>query len=613
MERKLAAILAADVVGYAALMERDEKGTHERLVAGRKELFEPEIARHHGRVFKLMGDGMLAEFGSVVDAVECAVSLQRGLAERNANVPEDRRIQVRIGINLGEVIVEGDDRYGEGVNVAARLQQLADPGGICVSGKVAKEVEKKLAFGFQAIGERQVKNIVEPVSVYRVLIDSAAVPRRHPIFLGERRRLLRVAALIVLTLVAGVLGWSLWHESMTRLTRPDKPAIAVLPFKNLSGNPEQEYIVDGITENLIAALSRFPDLFVIASTSSFTYKGKPIKIQQVGQELDVGYVLEGSVQKSIDRIRVTAQLIDASNERHLWAHSYESDLDDIFALQDEVVGSIADALGRDLGQIAAAERGRAKHTDTKNWRAYDHVQRAWHLYENFTKADNDNSREAFKAAIALDPKYAQAHAGLAWTYLSGAQFKFDPSPEESLQRAFDSAKTAIRLDESNVDAHWGLGYAFLFSRQHEWALAEYKRGLELNPNFADLMADMVFLLAYMGRAEEGIPLMERAMRLNPIYPDWYRWNLGLAYYTMRRYGDAIANLSDDDLPTQFRLYLASSYAQLGRLEEARAQVQEILTEDPSATIESWGNVEPFANTADLKHLTDGLLKAGLPQ
>ena len=615
MDRKLVTILAADVVGYSTLMEQDEQGTFERLRAGRKELFEPEIARHHGRIFKLMGDGLLAEFGSVVDAVECAVSLQRGLAERNVNVPEDQRIQVRIGINLGEVIVEGDDCYGDGVNIAARLEQLADPGGICVSAKVAREVEKKLSFGFEPMGERHVKNILEPVSVYRVLTESGAMRRRDlKSLVGRRRSWLSLAALTVMVLLAAVLVWNILpHESTTRLSVPDNPSIAVLPFKNLSGDPDQGYFVDGITENLIAALSRFPDLFVIASTSTFTYKDKPIKVRQVGQELGVRYVLEGNVQRAQDRVRVTAQLIEASSERHLWAQSYERGLDDIFAIQGEVVASITDALGRVRGEIAVAEIDRAKQKNTENWRAYDYVLRGYALLENFTKEDNDKAREAYEAAIKLDPDYAQAHAGLSFTYLMGGQLKFDTSPKESLRQAFEIAKRAVALDESNVEARWALGYAYLYRRQHELALAEYKRGLELNPNYADLMGDAVFLLAYMGRAKEGIPLMERAMRLNPIYPDWYSWNFGLAHYTMHEYADAIANLKAEDLPVQFQLYLAASYAQLGRLEEARAKVQKILEQDATVTIESWAKDEPDANAADLAHLIDGLRKAGLPQ
>src|SRR6185503_17574931 len=322
IERKLAAILAADVVGYAALMERDEKGTHERLIAGRKELFEPEIARHHGRVFKLMGDGLLAEFGSVVDAVECAVSLQRGLAERNANVPEDRRVQVRIGINLGEVIVEGDDRYGEGVNVAARLEQLADPGGICVSGKVAKEVEKKLAFGFESMGEQKVKNIAEPIPTFRVKLEG--LPTRRP---SMRRRILPwqavAAAVIAIILIAGTWFAYVQTGSPAQIANATVPSIAVLPFDNMSGDSAMAYFADGVSEDIISMLSRSPDVLVVARNSSFTYKGKATDARQIGKELNVGYVLEGSVRKEADKVRIVAQLIDAKTGEHVWAERFD--------------------------------------------------------------------------------------------------------------------------------------------------------------------------------------------------------------------------------------------------------------------------------------------------
>src|SRR5215475_63907 len=302
MERKLAAILAADVVGYSALMEADEAGTHERLKAGRKELFEPEIARHHGRVFKLMGDGMLAEFGSVVDAVECAVALQRGLAERNASISEDRRFDVRIGINLGEVIVEEDDRYGEGVNVAARLQQLAEPGGICVSEKVSREVEKKFAFGFEPMGQQRVKNIGEPISCFRVTLQIPGSAQSD-------------------------------QSSQKPPKLPEKPAIAVLPFQNMSGDPEQEYFSDGLTEDIITELSRFKNLLVVARNSSFTFKGQAVDVKEIGRKLGARYVVEGSVRRAGNRIRITAQLLETATGNHLWAERYDRDLEDIFAVQ----------------------------------------------------------------------------------------------------------------------------------------------------------------------------------------------------------------------------------------------------------------------------------------
>ncbi len=383
MDRKLSAILAADVVGYSALMERDEAGTFERLRAGRKELFEPEIARHHGHIFKLMGDGLLAEFGSVVDAVECAVSLQRGLAERNAAVPEDQRIQVRIGINLGEVIVEGDDRYGEGVNIAARLQQLAEPGGICVSGKVAKEVEKKLAFGFEPMGEQKVKNIAEPVQAYRVLVDPAAAGKsvnRYPRFW---RNLAVAIGVFVIVLGLAAAWWRPWEPPIkpaapaANAATDTRPSLAVLPFDNLNDDKEQEYLASGFTEDLTTELARVPGLFVVSRNAAFGYKGKETKPAEIVAALGVRYLLEGSIRRVGDDMRINVQLIDGTTAGHLWAERFDGQWADVFALQDKVVGSIAGALKLRL----VSSQGKAEFAGgTSNPAAYEAYLRGMEIY-----------------------------------------------------------------------------------------------------------------------------------------------------------------------------------------------------------------------------------------
>ena len=350
MDRKLVTILAADVVGYSTLMEQDEQGTFERLRAGRKELFEPEIARHHGRIFKLMGDGLLAEFGSVVDAVECAVSLQRGLTERNVNVPDDQRIQVRIGINLGEVIVEGDDCYGDGVNIAARLEQLADPGGICVSAKVAREVEKKLSFGFEGMGEQKVKNIAEPIQIFRVKFDGIPLPPRGA---GKYRKSWSTAAIggLIALLIA---GGGVWYALQPEEALARESSIAVLPFANMSGDPAQDYLGSGIAEDIITMLSSYPGLRVVSRTSSFVYD-KPVKVQQVAQDLKVSYVIEGSVRKAGGKVRVTAQLIDALTGDHVWADRYDEEGGDVAVLQDNVANRIYDTVAGMTGEIRKKE------------------------------------------------------------------------------------------------------------------------------------------------------------------------------------------------------------------------------------------------------------------
>ena len=356
MERHLAAILAADVVGYSALMERDEAGTFARLKSGRQQLFEPEIERHHGRIFKLMGDGLLAEFGSVVDAVECAVALQRGLAERNASVPEEERFQVRIGINLGEVIVEGEDRYGEGVNIAARLEELAEPGGIYVSGKVSKEVEKKLAFAFEPLGERRVKNVAEPLQVYRVKLDAPSIKRAVP---ASRKRALPWAAAIVAVVAMVVGGAAIWLIVLRPAELPTAsltvPSIAVLPFDNMGGDQTSTYFGDGVAEDIISMLARSPDVSVVARNSSFTYKGKATDVRQIGKELGVGYVLEGSVRKDADKVRIVAQLVDSRTGEHVWAERFDKTGTDPWALQDEVTGKIIGALAGERGQLKRAQ------------------------------------------------------------------------------------------------------------------------------------------------------------------------------------------------------------------------------------------------------------------
>src|SRR5689334_15214582 len=377
MERKLVAILAADVVGYSALMEADETGTFDRLRTDRRELFEPEIKKHHGRIFKLMGDGLLAEFGSVVDAVECAVTLQRGMAERNETITESSRIEIRIGINLGEVIVEGKDRYGEGVNVAARLQQLADPGGICVSGKVSKEVEKKLALGFEPMGEQCMKNIAEPIACYRVILESSQ-PARPELLMPTRA--------------------------------PNKKAIAVLPFINMSGDPEQEYFSDGITEDIITELSKISGLHVAARNTVFTYKSKPIKVQQVAQELGVRFVLEGSVRKAGSRVRVTGQLIDSKDGGHVWADRYDRELTDIFAIQDDITHTIVDQL---KVKLLPEEKEAIELAPTENVEAYTYYLRGREFFHRGSKSYYRLARRMFAMAIELDPLYARAYAGTA--------------------------------------------------------------------------------------------------------------------------------------------------------------------------------------------------------
>jgi adenylate cyclase len=478
MERRLSAILAADVVGYSALMEQDEAGTFDRLRAHRKELFEPEVQKHHGRIFKLTGDGLFAEFASVVDAVECAVSLQRGLAERNANVAEEQRIDVRIGINLGEVIVEGDDRFGEGVNIAARLQQLADPGGVLVSGKVAKEVEKRLAFGFESLGEQRMKNISEPIVCYRVLTH-----RETPSQFAAR--------------------------STKQPSPSNKTTIAVLPFLNMSGDPEQEYFSDGITEDLITDLSKISSIAVIARNTVFVYKNRPSNLQQTARELGVRYLLEGSVRKAGTRIRVTSQLIDGRDGTHLWAERYDRELTDIFVIQDEITHAIIDQL---KVKLLPAEQKAVAAVPTVNVEAYTYFLKGRQFLHMWSKRYAVLARQMFAKAAELDPTYARAYAGIAdcdamlYLWHQGAV---------TLEGILEASAKALSLDNTLAEAHASRGVALQCVGRKEEAIIEFERALALDPQLYE--ANYFYGRFFFAHRdfEKAVKLFERASQIRP--------------------------------------------------------------------------------------------------
>jgi TolB-like protein/class 3 adenylate cyclase len=578
MERKLAAILAADVVGYSALMERDEAGTFDRLQAGRKELFEPEIQKRHGRIFKLMGDGLLAEFGSVVNAVECAVSLQRGLAERNANVAENERIEVRIGVNLGEVIIEGEDCYGEGVNVAARLEQLAEPGGICISGKVAREVEKKLAFTFESMGEQQVKNIAEPVRAYRVIIGGSAPPM-----------LAKPLAL------------------------PSKPSVAVLAFTNMSGDPEQEYFADGLVEDLITSLSKMPGIFVIARNSTFAYKGKAADIRQVAKELGVRYVLEGSVRKAANRLRITGQLVEGTDATHVWADKFEGAIEDIFDLQDRLTESIVGAIEPSIRR-AEIERARRKRPDSLD--AYDLYLRALpHAYAN-TPANTDEALRLLNETLLLDPNYAVAHGYLAWSYeqrfLRGG---FHPDDRAAALRHAGLA-LSIGADDPQALCIGAFVYANI-SHDYENAIGALDRALKMNPNSALAFGFSALVHMFCERYERSTDDALKALRLSPFDPLNYHPYLALAWVCLftGRFEEAAgySTLAIQANPGFSVLHasLVASHANLGRLDAARIAARRLLEIAPAWTISGFVRMD-LVRPQLMDALADALRKAGLP-
>jgi adenylate cyclase len=617
LERRLAAILAADVVGYSRLMGADEAGTLAALKAHQRELFDPKISEHHGRIVKLMGDGALVEFPSVVEAVTCAAAIQRGMAMRNAGLDEGSRIAFRIGINLGDVIVEGDDIYGDGVNVAARLEGLAEPGGICVSNAVHEQIRDKLDLAMEDLGAIQVKNIARPVQAFRVVTagDTAEPP-------GKRRRTrLRPAvgaAAVILVAAVGALVWLRpWTATVETvpIERPsDLPAIAVLPFDNMSGDPEQEYFSDGITEDLITDLSRVSGLFVIARNSVFTYKDAPVKVQQVGRELGVAYVVEGSVRKAGDRVRINAQLVDAATGRHLWADRYDRELTDVFALQDDVVQKIVEALAV---RLTADEEVRLDQSAKVVPEAYDLLLRGLARLRRFTGEDVAAARGLFERAIAVDPQFARAHADIAWTHALDVAFGWTDSPDDSLQQAVEMAEHALALDESVPQVHMALSSIHRRQRRFDDSVAAARRAIELDPNYADGYAQLANSLIYEGRPEEALKAIDTATRLNPRNPFFFRQIVGHAHFLSGRYDEAAAAfekvLERNPHFISARLTLAAAYAHLGRIEEAEWEAQEILTLQPNFTLAQEQERSTYNRPADLERYIGGLRKAGLPE
>jgi adenylate cyclase len=546
------------------------------------------------------GDNLLAEFASVVDAVRCGVEIQQELKGRNAELPSERRMEYRIGINLGDVVVEGERLYGDGVNIAARLEGLAEPGGICISGTVYDHVETKLPLTYEYLGEQTVKNIARPVRVWRVVMDAAAATLADQGVLRQAQR--------ERTSIPVPLGLS---KGDRRLLLPDKPSIAVLPFLNLSGDPKQEYFSDGLTEDLITDLSRFSGLFVIARTSVFTYKGKAVKVQEVSKELGVRYVLEGSVRKAADRVRITAQLVDATTGHHLWAERYDREQQDLFALQDELTQQLVSSLNAEVRQ---AELERVRRIPTANLTAYDYFLRGSESYWDLTQESNLRARQLWEKAIELDPQYAEAYAWLGWTYWVEWSWFWSQDPQ-NLERALELAHQASALDDSLPLAHMLLGGVSVWKKQYELAIAEGKRAIALNPNDPQSHFWLASTQNLAGQPEAALELAERAMRLDPRNREWYLWEVGWAYTLTGRIEEASATLKSvltwhpTHLPAH--LLMAGIYSALGREEEARAEVAEILRISPTCSLEVFRQRTPYKNPVLNELAVDLLRKAGL--
>jgi adenylate cyclase len=536
VERRLTAILAADVAGYSRLMGADEEGTLAQLKAHRRALVDPKIAEHRGRIVKTTGDGMLVEFASVVDAVRCAIELQRGMAERNAEVPQEKRIEFRVGIHQGDIVVEDQDIFGDGVNVAARLESLAEPGGICVSGRVQEDARGKLDIAFEDAGDQQLKNIERPVRIYRVLSNAAAGSSRPALLL------------------------------------PGKPSIAVLPFQNMSGDPEQEYFADGMVEEIITALSRFRQLFVIARNSTFTYKGQAADVKQVSRELGVRYVLEGSVRKGGNRVRVTAQLIDAASSAHVWAERYDRDVSDVFAVQDEITASVAGVIEPTLADVEQQRVLRKPPERLDAWEAYQ--RGLWH-FNKFGPEENQTAQTFFRRTIELDPNFAPGHYGLALA-LQWDIWHYSTRPFSEVQGApLTEARIAVSLDDKDAMAHAVLAHMTMWGGEWEAAIAEARTAFALNPNSAFVLSMLGCVLGFGGHREEALNRLQQAMRASPHDPLLWLWTLwtGVIQFNSRKFDAAVERLRQvvrlRPGYNQSKVLIAASLAHLGRIDEAR--------------------------------------------
>jgi adenylate cyclase len=577
-KRRLTAIFSADVAGYSRLMGEDEAATVSTLMAYR-EIMTMLIKKHQGRVVDSPGDNLLAEFTSVVNAVRCAVKTQDELKIRNDVLPENRKMEFRIGVHLGDVIVEGARIYGDGVNMAARIEGLAEASGISISGTVYDSLGNKLDLNYKFQGEHTVKNIKTPVRVYRV----------------RKKSLITVSG----------------DEGEYKL--PDRPSIAVLPFVNISGDPEQEYFSDGITEDLITDLSKVSGLFVIARNSVFTFKGMAVKVKELGKKLGVRYVLEGSVRKVGNRVRITAQLVDASTEGYLWAERYDRELIDIFSLQDEVTQKIVTAL---TVKLTEDEQERLLQKDTNNLEAYDYNLRGLESIYRWTKESMAEARRMLEKAISIDPEYASAYSNLGKCHWANWANGWSQDPQ-SLEQASELSQRAITLDDSLTSARVVLSDVYLWKKIHDQAIAVIERAVKLNPNCADAIEQQGEILIWAGRPQEGMELVRKAMRLNPIYPVWYLWNLGHAYFLADQHNEAIEIfkraliVNPDFIPVH--LILALIYAEKGFKEAAMVEVAKIPRISPETpSLETWCQRLPYKDHTVSERIIEVLRKAGQP-
>jgi adenylate cyclase len=621
--RKMSAILSADVKGYSRLMSVDEEGTVKALNDCR-EIIAGCVHNHRGRVVDSPGDNVLAEFVSTVEAVKCAVKIQEDLKARNADLPESRRMEFRIGVNLGDVIEEKGRIYGDGVNIAARLEGLAEAGGICISGTAFDQVKNKLSLGYQFVGKQTVKNIPDPIRAYKVLME----PEHAGKVIGEKKpkkwRWVQAAAVMVALIVAAFFISNIYFgpppidsASVDKMAfpLPDKPSIVVLPFDNLSGDPKEDYLSDGLTGQIINTLARYPRLFVIAAQSSLSYKGKPVKAHQVAEDLGVQYVLEGGVQKSGDKVRITAQLIDAITGSYIWTERYDGELKDIFALQDDITIKVMNGMVAELTEGEQARRW--TKSGVTNLKALEKHYQAQGIFCRHTKEDYDKARPLFEEAIALDPKFVWPYVYLGYLHSASVAFGWSESPAKSLQMAFELAQKAIAVDETHDGPHSLLSNIYRRKHQYDKALSEAERAVALNPNASDAHMMLAFTLGDLDRWEESILYAKKSLRLSPFPGAAPFHALGHACFMTGQYDESIAaykralKVSPKFLPGH--VYITACYSSMGRDEEATAAAQEVLRLNPKFTIESWAKRLNYKDKADIEREVAALQMAGLPK
>jgi len=623
-KRKLTAILSADVVGYSRLMGADEVATVSTLKSYR-EIITEKVQAFNGRVVDSPGDNILSEFRSIVDAVKCAVAIQEGLRAENDKLPENRQMNFRIGVNLGDVIQDGDRIYGDGVNIAARIEGLADPGGVAISGTAFDNIRNKLDCGYQFSGEHAVKNITNPVRVYKVLTnpESAGKVIGEKRFLGWMSRRVAMAFILALAIVTGgLVSYYIYLHQSGRIEPasidkmafplPDGHSIAVLPFTNMSGDPQQEYLSDGFTEQLITNLSLVPKLFVIARNSSFSFKGKAVKVQQVAEELGVRYVLEGSIQKVDERVRINAQLIDAISGRHVWAEKYDRQLKDIFVLQDDITLKIISEVG---AEVTRGDRARINAIGTTNVDAYIKAIQGWEYFYAPTGETNRQARKLAEEAAAIDPGYQNAYCLIGITHSMDVFLGTSNSPQKSFETAVNYFQKALAVDEDHPIARSALAYVYGMQRKYEQALAQAQQAIESNPGRANTHFVLGSILYFTGKYEEALQTLKKAIRLDPKGPAYYHLAMGHAYRGLGQYKEAISAYKKafEGKPNYWmpRVFLAATYNMAGQEEMAQAEAAEVLRINPKFSLAKLAKSLPYKDKDYLNQAIEGMRRAGL--